>query len=610
MTSRPTNKEMRSGIALAVALALTLILGVGLFRLQAVRHKELLQQSETNRIRVQPIVPRRGTLYDRFGEILADNRTSYSISVVRSEMSKDTTVPQLEQLIGFDSTLIIKRLRNNREPLYLPAVIKRDVEFEKIAVLEEQYDRYPGITYNLDRVRRYTPDLATESFTGYVGEVSSETPFAGPVKLGAGSFVGKQGIEKKYDLPLRGREGVRYLEISAKGVVLGDLQERPADHGAAGADLFLTIDAELQREAANSFDTFCCGAVVALDPKNGETLALVSMPTYDANIFSGVISAGVWQGIIGDTNKPLLNRPLDGRYPPGSPFKLVTAGALLEEEIVDRHTRFDPCVGGWTFGRRWFGCWKAAGHGKIGVVESIAQSCDTYFYQATLKLGIDKLAEYAELCGLGRPTGIDLPHENSGIVPNTDTLNRMYGKRRWTRGLTLNLSIGQGELLTTPMQMAQLFAGLANNGVVYQPHLLKTIRFPDGSEISPPPEVKLQLPFSPRTMEALSEGMLRVVHSEDGTAKDIAVAEYRSGGKTGTAQNSHGENHSWYVGFAPFDDPQIVIAMIVENGGHGSTVAAPKVGDLMEFYLNKQKERAAKTLALQSGNLQETGQSR
>ncbi|MBN4076124.1 penicillin-binding protein 2 [Gemmatimonas aurantiaca] len=599
MTLRSTNRDLRGGIAIFIVLALTLILGVGLFRLQAIRHEELFQQSETNRIRVQPIVPRRGSLYDRYGTALVDNRASYSISVVRSEMVEGKTIPQLEKLIGFDSSLIKKRLRNNREPVYLPAVIKRDVEFEKIAILEEQYEHYPGITYNMDRVRRYTPGLASQCFTGYVGEVSSAEEYAGPMKLGARGFVGKQGIEKQFDLPLRGREGVRYLEISAKGVVLGDLQDRPADLGSAGADLVLTIDAELQRQAAISFDTFCCGAIVALDPRNGELLAMVSMPSYDANIFSSVIPIDVWQGIIGDSNKPLLNRPLDGRYPPASPFKLVTAGALLEERIVDRQSRFDPCIGGWTFGRRWFGCWKSAGHGKIGVVESIAQSCDTYFYQATLKLGIDRLADYAVRCGLGQRTGIDLPHENGGMVPNTDTLNRMYGKRRWTKGLTLNLAIGQGELLVTPLQMAQLFSGLANEGVVYQPHLLKTIQFPDGSEISPEPEVKFTLPFSSQTMEILREGMFRVVHSKDGTAKDIAVAEYLSGGKTGTAQNPHGENHSWYIGFAPFENPEIVIAVIVENGGHGSTVAAPQVGKLMRFYLKRQEERRAETLALQ-----------
>ncbi|MFQ5607952.1 MAG: penicillin-binding transpeptidase domain-containing protein, partial [Candidatus Zixiibacteriota bacterium] len=407
----------------------------------------------------------------------------------------------------------------------------------------------------------------------------------GKIKLRIGSLIGKQGLEKQFDEVLRGREGTRFLEISAKGVVLGDLADRPVDPGLAGADLIVTIDAELQRAAANSFDTFCCGAIVALDPRNGELLALVSKPDYDANIFSGAIPTDVWKSIINDTTKPLLNRPLDGRYPPASPFKLVTAGALLEEKLITEETVFSPCLGGWQFGRRWFRCWKYAGHGTQGVVRAIAESCDSYFYQSGLKLGIDKLAEYARLCGFGAPTGVDLPHENIGLVPTSDTLDRLYPDG-WTKALTLNLSIGQGELLVTPLQVAQFYAGLANRGIVYTPHLLKTIIFPDGSRVSPPAQMAYRLPFSPATLKTLNQGLLEVVHSVDGTAEEIALEEFRSAGKTGTAQNPHGENHSWYVGYAPYENPQIVVVALIEGGGHGSAVAAPIVGKLLKFYLD------------------------
>lgn len=600
MSPQQIHRELRGRIAQGLIALVFITIGIGLFRLQIQRHSELLNQSENNRIRVQPIVPKRGVIRDRFNTELVDNRVSHAISIVRSELDRYTTISRLSELIGFDSTLIMDRLRKNREPRYLPAVIKRDVEFEKIAILEEQYQKYPGITHNEDPVRRYTAGISSQCFTGYVGEVTGQTKFSGQTKLREGSLIGKQGIEKEYDEYLRGREGTRSLEISAKGVVLGDLADRPPDLGMAGADLILTIDAELQRAAANSFDTFCCGAIVALNPKNGELLAIVSKPDYDANIFSGVILTDVWNKILNDPRKPLLNRPLDGRYPPASPFKLVTAGGLLEEGIVTDQTVFEPCRGGWQFGRRWFRCWKLAGHGTRNVVRAIAESCDTYFYQAGLKLGIDKLAEYTRACGFGAPTGIDLPHENSGLVPNSDTLNRMYPDG-WTKALTLNLSIGQGELLVTPLQVAQFFAGLVNKGTVYKPHLLKTIILPDGSRVSPPPQVSFQLPFSPKTLEILNQGMFAVVHSVDGTAEGIAVAEYNSGGKTGTAQNPHGENHSWYVGFAPFEDPQIVIVVIVENGGHGSSTAAPMVGKLLKFYLELRTDLA------QTGEKEESG---
>ncbi len=597
MSPRPMRKDSQGRLAYVAVTIVILILVGGISRLQIFRHVELLNQSEHNRIRVQPIVPKRGVIYDRHREILVDNRPSYSISLVRSELTKGKTIPSLSELIGFDTSLIRKRLLRNREPLYLPAVIKRDVGFDKVAILEEQYDKYPGITYELDRVRRYANDIRSESFTGYVGEVNDAETYSGLLRLRIGSLLGKQGIEKEYDRALRGQEGTRFLEISARGVVLGDLADRPADSGIAGADLVLSIDKVLQREASLMFDTFCCGAIVALDPANGEVLAMISEPSYDANIFSGAIPTDVWNKIISDPNKPLLNRPLDGTYPPASPFKLVTAGALLEEKIVNRNSTFSPCVGGWQYGR-WFRCWKADGHGSVNIIGAIAQSCDVYFYQTGLKLGIDKLADYAKRCGFGIPTGIDLPHEKSGLVPTSESLNAMYPDG-WTRALTLNLSIGQGELLVTPLQMAKFFTGIANvganAGVVYTPHLLRQIEYPNGAVIIPPPSMSLRLPFSPSTLQVLREGMLDVVHAKHGTAKGLLTDEYRAGGKTGTAQNPHGENHSWYVGFAPFDDPKIVIAVIVENGGHGSTVAAPIAGKLIKFYLDRLKNLASQT---------------
>ncbi|HSG99081.1 MAG TPA: penicillin-binding transpeptidase domain-containing protein, partial [candidate division Zixibacteria bacterium] len=228
---------------------------------------------------------------------------------------------------------------------------------------------------------------------------------------------------------------------------------------------------------------------------------------------------------------------------------------------------------------------------------SIQQSCDTYYYQMGLKLGINKLAEYSRKCGFGAPTQIDLPNESYGLVPTTDTLNKFYGKRGWTEGLMLNLSIGQGEILVTPLQLAQFYAGLAADGVIYRPHLVKTIHFPDGSQLDTEPKVSHQLPFSPQTLKILKEGLYAVVHSAKGTARGIAVDGLHFGGKTGTAQNPHGENHSWFVGFAPFENPQIVIAAIVENAGNGSEVAAPMVAKLLKFYVELERQRASERLA-------------
>ena len=592
---KPDNREKTALIIVFLAL---LTLSVGLFRLQVLRHEEFLSQSERNRIRLQPEIPRRGLIYDRNGKILVENRPSYAVSLVRSEMSPDITIPLLSELIGMEEDLIVSRTRSTRSPHYLPAVIKRDVGFEVVSILEEQNTSFPGITYGMDRVRKYPIGLATECFTGYVGEVSDENE-VGENGPRIGSLIGKQGIEKQYDFMLRGREGTRFLEVSAAGVVLGDLADRPPDPATPGAEITLTIDADLQKFCADVFDTFCCGAVVALDPNNGEILALVSKPIFDANIFSGVISPDVWSKILNDPQKPLLNRPLDGRYPPGSVHKLVSAGAIFEEKLVNPKAYRTDCKGGWQYGRRWFGCWKSGGHGKTNLTNAITQSCDTYFYQMSGELGINRMADYSRRCGFGSKTGIDLPQESSGLVPTTDTLDKFYPDG-WTKGLALNLIIGQGELLVTPLQVAQFFAGLANHGVVYKPHLLKSTSFHDRELHAPVPEVSFRLPFSAKTLEFLNKAILDVVHSEHGTARGIARKSFQSAGKTSTAQNPHGEEHSWYAGYAPFDDPQIVVVVLVENGGHGSEVAAPMVGRIFENYLSDKADSSHAELIIDS----------
>ncbi len=581
----------RQAVAVTVIIAMVLILLVGLVRLQVVEHAEMAQQSEFNRIRVLPIVPRRGVVYDRFGKVIIDNRPSYTLSVVPAEEDRDSTLPNLANLISLDSTQIRKRIQKNIVSRNQPAPVKRDIPFEVVAVLEEQARRFPGVVYQMERVRKYEDSLGAESFTGFVGEVSEEErQRLGESEYRLGSMIGKKGLEKHYDHLLRGQEGTAYIEVSASGQILGAYADRAPIPAVPGQDLHLTIDYDLQRDAVAALDTFCCGAVVAIDPRNGEVLAMTSYPGYDANIFSGVIPQEVWEEISSDTNHPLLNRPLTGLYPPGSTTKFVTVGAALEEGLVTETTTLKPCVGGYQFGNRFFGCWLERGHGQLTAVHALEQSCDTYLYQIGLKLGIDRLADYYAACGFGKPTGIDLPNEAAGLNPTTKYYDRRYGKNGWTRGLVLNNSIGQGELLTTPLQVAQFFCGLANDGIVYRPHILKRIVHPDGSEEIVNPEVSFRLPFSSSTMRVLEEGLRLVVEGEHGTARRLRNKFYSIGGKTGTAENPHGENHSWFVGVAPLENPQIVVAAIVENSGHGSDIAAPLVGQVIRSFMEKRME--------------------
>ncbi|MCK5124921.1 MAG: penicillin-binding protein 2 [candidate division Zixibacteria bacterium] len=589
MTQGTTSKQQRLIIgSLFCAFFIILLLGRMIY-LQTFRYESLYKQSEKNRIRIQSVTPKRGIIFDREKRILVDNRASYTLSVVPVEIAKTETAQKLSTLLDLEQSEITRRIRKNTISRFQPALIKRDLGFEQIAILEEQNELFPGAVYRKDQVRLYKPDLSAECFTGYVGEISSEEiKSLDPSIYKAGRVIGKSGIEKQYDRELRGLEGTEYLEITASGQLLGVLEEQHGVLAEPGGDIVLTIDKDIQKAANESFVDFSCGAAVALDPRNGEILAIVSKPSNDANIFSSVIPAVLWQSILADTNNPLLNRPLNGLYPPASTYKLVIAGAGLELGLIDRNSVFPhSCTGGYRFGIRVFRCWLPAGHGKTNVVEAIERSCDVYFYQLGQKLGLEEFYKYSTACGFGRKTGIDLPQEASGNVPDREWYDKRIGKGQWTMAVILNLAIGQGEILSTPLQLAQFYCGLANKGRVYRPHLLKSIIETDGRETSRGGEFSFALPFSPETLEILNEGLVQVMHGEEGTARGSKIKGVTMAGKTGTAQNPHGENHSWFVGFAPADDPQIVACVIVENAGHGSDHAAPAVRKILKTYLEK-----------------------
>jgi penicillin-binding protein 2 len=580
---------LRTRVGLIILGVLLLVIIGGLFYHQIILHNEYQIQSESNRIRIQPVIPKRGVILDRDYEVIADNRLSFTVSTIPFENQEGVTIPKLADLLGIDSQLIRKRARDNFISNYIPTPIKRGMGIDVISILEEQIDRYPGITYSVESVRRYEQDISAESFIGYVGEVSNDEIQNEPSRgYRPGNMIGKKGIEKTYDQLLRGIEGTDYIEISAKGKIVGPYKGKEKIPAIPGTDISLTISRDLQKFIVDNFDSqYCCGAVVAIDPRNGEVLALASFPQRDPNIFSGPISSEVWQDIISDTTHPLLNRPLAGLYPPGSPFKLVTAGAALEHGKVAEKTLLRPCLGRMQFGNRPFRCWEPAGHGRLDLVGAIEQSCDVYFYQVGQLLGVDTWHDYAVKCGFGKKSDIDLTGEFEGIAPNSNYLDNLYGARKWSPYLVLNLAIGQGELTVTPLQLTQFFCGLANNGLVYRPHLLREIIRPDGSRTRVVPTPAFRLPFSSRHLKILNEGLRLVVHGEHGTARGQKRPEYEMSGKTGTAQNPHGEDHSWFVGMAPSDKPLIVVTAIIENGGHGSDVAAPLVGKVIEYYLSR-----------------------
>ncbi len=577
----------RYKIALFLLGILALILVFRLFYLQVIDFPYYRKMSEENRIRLVTVPASRGLIYDRDHRVMVSNRASYTLFLLPYETPDlDEIIQKLSGILGLEESLLRDRIKAGWVNRYTPIRIKRDASFNTVCKLEEQNEEFPGVIYQTEKLRDYPRAFWSGHLFGYVGEVSQkEMENSQERNLRLGSIIGKEGLEKEYDQYLRGEDGMNYLEVSASGKVLGPLKDKKPLPSEPGSDLILTIDYALQVEAESALKDYDAGVVVALDPRDGEVLALLSKPGFDPNQFSSVLDEKTWRALTNDPLHPLINRAVQGTYPPGSIYKLLTAGAALEAKIVDRNTTFAPCHGSFIFGNRSFRCWLPEGHGRLNLIQAIAQSCDVYFYQLSLKLGLDRWSHYALECGLNKEFKIDLPHEASGMIPTRSYYNEKFGPGEWVKNLVINLGIGQGEVLSTPLGLAVFYSALVNGGVVYQPHILKEVRSPEGKVFVNRNSVLYHLPFSASTLEALKEGLVATVNSPKGTGISAKVPGITVGGKTGTAQNPHGKEHAWFVGYAPAENPRIVVAVLVERMGHGGIYAAPLAGRIIQRYL-------------------------
>lgn len=559
------------------------ILLLRLFFFQIAHWKHYLNLSDKNRIRLIPQEAPRGVIFDRNGRVLVENRPSYTISILPSrQVNIEKTVARLSNLLGIPESDIWDKINTQRLRPYEPVKVKRYASIEEISIVEEHHLELPGVIYQIEAKRRYLyGDVGSHVF-GYVGEISDKE-FSKLTNNGysLGDLIGKRGVENKYEEFLRGQKGVRYIEVNALGQEVRELTDRSSKELSPGTDLQLTLDLKLQLAAESTFKEGVNGAIVALDPRNGDVLALVSKPNYDPNIFAGMLTKDIWTQINTNPDRPLLNRAIQGRYPPGSTLKMVTAIAGLDLGLMDVNTHFVACGGGFYFGR-FYGCWKRGGHGSLGITDALINSCDTFFYQAGLRVGLGNWMSYMQRFGFGQRTGIDLPNEAVGLVPSANYFDQRYGRRGWTKGLLLNLAIGQGETLVTPIQMARYIAALANGGKLVEPHLLLKVGAPDNrnKNIITKPAKDLGIPEN--TLKIVRNALLGVV--ERGTGTLARVQKIQVAGKTGTAQNPHGKDHSWFAAFAPYDNPTIAIAAIAENAGHGGSIAAPIVQKVLSAY--------------------------
>lgn len=578
------SKTSRGWILTGTLIAAIILILARLVYLQVFQYRYYFQMSEENRIRVLPRPAVRGKIVDREGRLLASDRPAYTVSIIPSEVSKlEYLAGELAPLLEMDQKAIMRKVADRRTRKYEPVAIRRDLSFPSVCIIEESNELFPGVIYQLDQTRTYYYGKSVSHLMGYTGEVDDREAREQQYRIGA--IIGRAGVERQYDRSLRGIDGIDYLEVSATGRIIGPLEDRPNKDPVLGDELALTIDMDLQQVVDSLFGDTLSGAAVFLDPKTGEILAMASKPTYDPNLFAGFVSRAEYQSLAGDERLPLFDRTIKGLYPPGSTAKLLTAGAALEEGLITPETHFVACRGGYQYGNRFFKCWEKRGHGSLGLLGAIQHSCDTYFYQLGLKLGLDKWSEYAKACGFNQATGIDIPGEKAGMVPDEKWYEKTYGKYNWNKSVMLNLAIGQGEFTITPLELAQFYAGIVNHGVVMKPHVMRYLRTPKGETNYYHPEIARALPFSEETLEVLKEGLFLVVQS--GTAARSRIPEVTMGGKTGTAQNPHGNDHSWFVGYAPALEPQILGCVIVENAGHGSTVAAPYVKAVFTRFFQK-----------------------
>ncbi|MGH7538771.1 MAG: penicillin-binding protein 2 [Gemmatimonadales bacterium] len=551
------------------------VITIAYFRTQVLGHGKYDLQSESNRLRKITLPAPRGIITDRHGRVVAENVPGYTVSLLPApEAELRRRLARIAPIVHLDAEEIERVVQRYRRAPYQPALVAADAPFEVISILEEHRLTLPGLVIQSEPKRHYPDSGAVAHLVGIVGE-ATEQELAGRREraLRPGALIGKDGLERAYDDTLRGADGERFVEVSALGFVVREAGVAQTLQPVAGATLRTTIDLDLQRYVARVFPAGMRGAVVALKPATGEVLALYSAPGYDPNAFVGGVSPEYWRALNVNEAHPLLDRALEARYPPGSTWKLAMAAMALKRGVATMRTRMPiPCRGGMQYGDRFFRCWRADGHGRLTLEQAIAHSCDVYFYQLGLKLGLTSLLEDGNAMGFRGRTGVDLPGELTPIFPSgTEYFDRLYGARRWTSAVTLNLAIGQGENTQTLLNMVRLYQQLAGDGQSRAPYVVR-----------PTPGPTYDLGLAPEQLAGLRQAMINVV--ERGTARRARFARLRIAGKTATSQNPHGPDHGWFIGFGPAERPEIVVGAVIEFARHGDAVA-PIVARVIAHYL-------------------------
>ena len=599
-----TNDAVKQKIRVFAILVIFVFicLSMRIWYLQILKWQYLTGLSENNRVRMVSIPAYRGTIKDRNGETLVSIRPSFNLYITPEDAGDSgSSLDLLAKKIKFKRGKLKKSI--GREKSFKDILIKADISREEVAFIEENNMRLPGIKIKAEPLRNYVyKDLMSHTL-GYLGKISksklknTNNPF-----YSQGDFVGKNGLENIFESTLRGKKGHKEVEVDVSGRELKTIRRLPSE---SGNNLILTLDvkvqAELEKAMTSTPEKIVNGSAVVIKVQTGEILAIASKPTFDPNEFAEGITSGSWRKLINDEMHPLQNRSIHSQYPPGSTYKIAVAYAALEEGVIDPETTI-YCPGHFKLGRGRYRCWKKSGHGAMNLHDALVQSCDVYFYTLGHRMGIDTLARYAKKFGFGTPAGIGLSREKSGLVPSTQwkLKNR---KKAWLLGETISASIGQGYNLVTPLQQANMMAAVANGGMLLKPYIVKRIEEPGGTTIKEFfPEIRGQIALSSENLEVIRRALRDVVNGVRGTGKRSRLKNIIVSGKTGTVQvvrmKSNEElekenevpykyrDHAWFVAFAPYEKPEIAVAVLVEHGGHGGTIAAPIAKKVFKKYFN------------------------
>jgi penicillin-binding protein 2 len=565
MSFHPNDVARRARMS-SMALSIGFVLLVGaFFRTQVIQNKQYVMQSEENRLRPIPLPAPRGIIYDRHGAVIAENLPAYSVSITAPSVdSLRSALAQLAPTLQLGQNDINNAIRRYRRAPTRPTVILADASIDIVSVLEEHRLDFPRLIIQSVPKRYYPDGPMVASFVGYTGEIT-ESDLNDPkyATYKPGQEIGKAGLEKQYEAILHGKEGVRFDEVDARGRPVRGEGPRPDLNPVGAPPLYTNIDLDLQKFMVGIFADSLQGGAIAIDPNTGEVLGLYSAPSWDPNKFTGGIPVEYYKQLLDDKRRPLVNKAIQGTYPPGSTFKLATSIIGLQEGVVGVKEHMPvPCTGGYQFGNRYFRCWEKKGHGSLDLEGAIKHSCDVYFYQLGLKIGLARYIAGGIRLTMRDKSGIDLPEETQARFPYAiDYYNKKYGVRGWSNAETLNLAIGQGSNSQTVVNMAKLYSAFATKGLAPRPEIAHLV-----------PQRKQVFQLSEIQDSVVLEG-LKAVLTAGGTAGASAIQGLSLAGKTGTAQNTGGADHGWFVGFAPADHPKIVVAVLLEFGLHGSRAA-------------------------------------